>query len=313
MLIFLYGKDTYRSRQKLNEITDHYKEIHKSGLNLNYLDLKTQKFSDFYDKIRPVSMFKEKKLLVLKNSFLNKDFQQKFQELFKKFKNTDDIIVFYQEDEIAKNDSFFKFLKRNSKYQEFKLLKGQKLKDWLKKEFKKYDKNITEEALEGLIDFVGNDLWQLSNEIKKIASYNLKNKEIISFEDIKLLVRPKIETDIFETIDAIASKNKKRAIELMHKHLRIGDSPMYLLSMINYQLRNLIIIKELAPFYKSPWAISKMTGLHPYVVRKTLNLIDNFTIDQLKKIYQKIFQVDLAIKTGKIDSGLALDTLIAEI
>ena len=99
----------------------------------------------------------------------------------------------------------------------------------------------------------------------------------------------------------------------MHKHLRIGDSPMYLLSMINYQLRNLIIIKELAPFYKSPWAISKMTGLHPYVVRKTLNLIDNFTIDQLKKIYQKIFQVDLNIKTSKIESKLALDLLIAEI
>ena len=34
---------------------------------------------------------------------------------------------------------------------------------------------------------------------------------------------------------------------------------------------------------------------------------------QLKKIYQKIFQVDFDIKTGKIEPETALDLLLAEI
>jgi hypothetical protein len=38
MLIFLYGQDTHRSRQKLNEIIARYKKVHQSGLNLKYFE-----------------------------------------------------------------------------------------------------------------------------------------------------------------------------------------------------------------------------------------------------------------------------------
>ena len=47
MTIFIYGQDTYRSRLKLSEIVEHYKKIHKSGLNLKYFDIKFLKFDDF--------------------------------------------------------------------------------------------------------------------------------------------------------------------------------------------------------------------------------------------------------------------------
>ena len=73
MIIFLYGPDTYRSRQKLNEIIEHYKKVHKSGLNLKYFDLQKSSYQDFKDEIQQASMFKEKKLLVLKNIFSNPD------------------------------------------------------------------------------------------------------------------------------------------------------------------------------------------------------------------------------------------------
>ena len=55
------------------------------------------------------------------------------------------------------------------------------------------------------------------------------------------------------------------------------------------------------------------SGLHPFVVRKTSAQSHQFTFEELKKIYQKIFKSDLDIKTGKIDPSMALDILIAEI
>ena len=82
--------------------------------------------------------------------------------------------------------------------------------------------------------------------------------------------------------------------------------------MIAYQFRNLLTIKELQN--TQPYgAIAKKSGLHPFVVQKSYYLCSQFSIEQLKKIYQKIFQVDSDIKTGKIDSELALDLLLAEI
>jgi len=317
MLIFLYGQDTYRSRQKLNEIINHYKKIHKSGLNLKYFDGKNLSFQDFKDEIRSVSMFAEKKLAVLKNTFLNKNFKENFLRDSKEFAESKNIVLFYEEEEFS-GDKLFKFLKKHAKSQEFKPLQSQKLKNWVKKGFDDYGIEIREEALEKLINFVGSDLWQMANEIKKLVSYKLKcpNPEI-SQRDIELLVKPKIENDIFKTIDAIASKNKKQALDLIHKHLEKGDTPLYLLSMINFQFRNLLIVKsqELRrKFYAGDVRVlTEKLKMHPYVIQKSTQQTRKFNFEELKKIYQKIFQVDLSIKTGKVEPETALDLFIAEI
>ena len=139
-----------------------------------------------------------------------------------------------------------------------------------------------------------------------------KNEEI-EVKDIELLVRPKIEIDIFKTINALAQKNRKQALKLLHKHLEKGDSPLYLLSMINYQFRNLLIVKELIENCQTYNTILRKSGLHPFVAKKSFFQSQKFTLEELKKIYQKIFQVDLDMKTGKIKPELALETLIIQI
>lgn len=312
MIIFLYGPDTYRSQQKLNEIIEHYQKVHKSGLNLRYFDGDSEKslnFQDFRNEIETASMFREKKLLVLKDIFSNKDFQEEFLKQREKFVNSGNIILIYERKQADKKSPFFKFLKKNSESQEFEPLEGPKLSSWIKKEFKQYNSKTDSEALAKLIEYVGNDLWRMSNEIRKLASY----KKEIGIKEIELLVRSKIETDIFKTIDAIAQKNKKQALILLHKHLEKGDSPLYLLSMINYQFRNLLVIKDLIEKHNPYNLILKKSGLHPFVVKKSYYQSQKFTLQELKKIYQKIFQADLDIKTGKVEPETALDLLIAEI
>ena len=159
----------------------------------------------------------------------------------------------------------------------------------------------------------------MANEIKKLVAYKTGHNQIttvtklcpeIEREDVELLVKSKIEIDIFKTIDAIAAKNKKRALKLLKAHLEKGDSPLYLLSMINFQFRNLLIIKDLIEKNLSPYSF---TNLHPYVIKKSISLLGKFSFSELKKIYQKIFEVDLDIKTGKIEPEMALDLLITEI
>jgi len=316
MIIFLYGEDTYRTRQKIREIIERYKKVHKSGLNLKYLDFSKKEsgdvsFLNFQDEIRQTSMFQEKKLIIITNSFLDAGFKEVFLEQKKDFEKSKDIVVFYEDGKVDKRDSLYKFLKKSAKCQEFELLGGLKLRNWIKKEFEEYKAEIEAGALEKLIEYVGNDLWSLSNEIKKLV--NFKAGSQIKIQDIELLIRSKIETDIFKTIDAIAQKNKKKALKLLHKHLAKGDSPLYLLSMINYQFRNLLIIKDLIERQKPYNIIIKKSGLHPFVAKKNYFQSQQFTFLKLKKIYQRIFQVDLDIKTGRIEPETALDLLITEI
>lgn len=318
MIIFLYGQDTYRLAQKLREIIEEYKKIHQSGLNLRFLDFKGSagelSFQDFKDAFQQRSIFKEKRLMVLTHVFSNKDLRQNFVKNIKNLTDSKDVIIISEKNKILANNPLFKILKKKATCQEFQPLKGQSLKNWVKKEIEQYRAKIEPEALEQIIDFVGNDLWRFSNEIKKLVNYKGKNSNlIITKQDIELLVRPKIEPDIFQTINFLASKNKKQALSLLKKHLEKGDNPLYLLSMISFQFRNLLMIRELIDKNRPYFLISKETKLHPYVVKKSHAQAQRFSLPELKKIYQKIFEVDLNIKTGKLEPETALELLITEI
>ncbi len=315
MIYFIYGEDSYRSKKKLEEIIEGYKKVHKSGLNLIYIDAKEKLFDDFYSGLKINSMFAEKKLIVLTNVFGDAKFQEDFLENTKKIEEVKDIIIIYEDCVPDKRTKFFKALQKSVKCQEFSYLQPAHLKKWVFGEFEKrpngYPTKIDSAALDLLCNFVKNDLWKMANEINKLANFKLGGA--IKKEDVELLVKPNTENDIFKTIEALASKDKKRALSLLHKHIDDGDNALYLLSMISYQFRNLLIIKELQDAQNPYSAVIKKSGLHPFVVQKSYYLCNRFSMSELKKIYRKIFQIDSDIKTGKIESETALDLLLAEI
>lgn len=309
MLILLYGEDTFRSRGKLNEIIREYQTKHKTGLNLIRFSESSLDFDKIKQSIGAVSMFDEKKLIILENILKNKDFQERFFPYIKKNKLKDSqeiILVIYQEGKI---DAAIK--RRVNLLEEFKPLEGLDLVNWVKREIAKHKVDINQMSLKKLVAYVGNDLWQMNSEIGKLISYRAGGS--ISEEDIDLLVRSKVDLNIFKTLDALAQKDKKTALRLLHEHISQGENENYLLSMFVYQLRTLIKLKDLVergtPFY----SLAQKSGLHPYVVKKSSDQIRNFSLDQLKRIYQRLLEIDFGIKTGRIDGLTALDILVGEI
>jgi DNA polymerase-3 subunit delta len=300
MIIFFYGKDTYRIKEKIKEIIEEYKKKNTSGFNLRFLNGKDLIFEDLKSELLSISMFKEKKLIVLSDAFSNTKFKEDFIKNGKVFFDSSNIILFYEEGDISLKDKLYVFLKENAKIEIFNPLRSDQLKKWVKKQLK--DKKIQEKALEKLIDFVGNDLWRMSKELEKIYNYS---KEEIKEEDIEKLVSPVFDNNIFETIDAIAKKEKNRAITLIKHHVENGDSVPYIFSMIAFQFKNIISVKDSKNIYK--------IGMNPYVLRKSLSQAKNFSIEELKNIYKRIVLLDTDIKTGRISPETALDFLIFDI
>jgi len=322
MIIFLYGPDTYRSGQKLNSIIEDYKKIQKTGLNFSVIDFEESDFENFRQVAESSSMFKGKKLIVLKNLFSNENVINGFLGYLKKgniIKTRDEIIIIYGKDipyqEFKENKKeLFKKLTKEVKSQEFKLLGEIALKGWIKKEFELKNVQIDSAALGKLVFYVGNDLWQMQNEIKKLILFK-NGKGMISENEIDLLIKSKIETNIFKTIDAIASGNKRLTFKFLREHERKGESENYILSMILWQFRNLIKVKSQAGTVGGMQIekTAKKLHLHPYVFEKSLGQSRKFSFGELKKIYQKLLEVDYKIKTGKIEPKAALNLFISEI
>jgi DNA polymerase-3 subunit delta len=192
------------------------------------------------------------------------------------------------------------------------LLEKERLLSWILKSFQEEGFRFQEGVPEKLIEFIGNDLWALNNELKKLFLY--KNKEkVINLKDIDILIKPKMEADIFKTIDQLAKKDKKNLLEMIHAHLEKGDSPLYIFSMFIFQLRNLLLISELKKYPHQKAVLIKSLGVKPFVIKKLSSLGKNLNAEQLKYLYKKIFEIETKIKTGEIEPVLGLDLFISEI
>ena len=317
MLIFLYGEDSYSSRQKLNEIIAKYKAKHKTGFNFRVIDFGEKDLNELKIAAESSPMFKEKKLLVLENSFAKKtDWQKELSSYLKKgsiAKDEEVTLVFYEKQLPDRRTELFKFLaaKPNAS-QEFKKIEGVKLENWIKKVVERNDAEIEPLAVQRLAVCVGGNLWQMANEINKLITFCGKEKNIKE-KDVEELVAVKTEVNIFDTVDALAARDKKKVFKLLHQHLEEGENEIYLLSMFIRQFRNLLIIKDLEEKGISHYEMPKRTGLHPFVIRKTFAQTKNFSLEGLKKIYARLLELDLSIKTGKISALSALDTLVMSI
>ena len=318
MIIFLYGEDEFRSMEKLAGIKNKFLEKNKEGVSLSVFDFaeKDWNIGEIIMNISSGGLFTSKKLAIIKNILAGKkessdDIFEKFLKNEAKKEKSDLILIFWESGKTKKSSKLYKLLKKITKCQEFELLEGAKLRNWVIGEFKKSDITINSAAVEKLVVFVGNDLNLLSREIEKLATY--KSKGEITGGDIDLLVKSKIDTDIFKTVDALARGDKKTALKLLHDHLEDGEDPFYLLSMYFYQFRNLVKVKPLAEKNISPHEIASKLKMHPFVARKSLEQARNFSWEKLKSLYNQLCEIDFESKTGKTDIALALDKFVAGI
>jgi DNA polymerase III delta subunit len=311
MIIFLYGQDSFRLARKLRQIVDAYRQKTK-GLNFIVVDASEASFEDFYSSIFQTSLFEEKKLAVVHNA-LDKSFKEKLEKTVKELAKSEHNIILCQEGKVLKTDKLLSLLKKSAEVQEFESLEGAKLTAWIESEFLQLGKAIDKPAAAALGERLGGDLWQLANEIQKLAH---SFEGTISQKDVEAAFKYQAELNIFKTIDALAQKDKPGALRLIHQHIDSGDHPLYLLAMVANQLRNLIGVKSYLETegggYGDPGAASRL-GMHPFVFSKTVRQSRLFNLDSLKEIFYKLMKYDVAIKSGRIDPGVALDLIIGEI
>jgi len=322
MIIFLYGEDAFRSYQKVNEIKEKYLQSDKSGSGLSLFDVEDEKgvAEKIIGAISTANLLAPKRLVIVRNAVAGNDKEDKYLEEYLKkhlegiLRMDDLVLVFWERGMPLKSNSFFKFLDKNIKSQNFEKLGGAKLEQWVLKEVKRGNENseISNAAIEKLIVYTGGNLISLSREIQKLLDF--ADGKMISEQDVDLLVKANLEGDIFRTVDAIGNRDRKTALSLVHRHLENGEDPFYLLSMFVYQFRNLLKISSLKEEgVYNEFEIARIAKLHPFVVKKGLGQIGRMSGQKLRGIYGELGKIDFEVKTGKIDIKLALDKFIAEI
>ncbi len=89
---------------------------------------------------------------------------------------------------------------------------------------------------------------------------------------------------------------------------------MAILGSIASQIRSLLEVKDMVERGVSAPEIARRKGWKSdYAAKMRMREAANFSLSRLEEILEILLQLDLAIKTGRTDSLLALDTLIARL
>jgi len=325
MIFFLYGPDTFRSRQKLKEIKEKFiKEIDKSSLNIEILKGETLETPEF-EKAVLTPPFLAKKRLVIIEDLISKNKGQKIQkeilEALGKNGLEDTIIVFWESgldgtkarEKVSQKRSnlLFNRLKKEKYAQEFNLLTEPEVYRFAAEQIKSRGGKIEPSALSLLADLTGNDLWRLKTEIDKLLAFACGR--LITIADVNELVKNKLEADIFKLTDALGQKNKKLALKLISDQLRGGTSPTELLAKITWQFKNLLLVKSFMEDHGSSYPSPRLTytlGIHPFVIKKTMAQARFHQLPTLKKIYRHLITIDYKIKTSQINPEILFDLLV---
>lgn len=189
----------------------------------------------------------------------------------------------------------------------FDVPKGEALVSWIRARAKASGGELTREAAQALGQ-VENDPRALGQEITKLLTY-VAFARPVEIDDVETLTPAGGEAKVFDMVDAIGQKRGAVALRELHKILE-HDDPLYALSMIVRQFRLMLQAKELLESRTNEAEIARTLGLHPFPTSKICAQARNFSLPTLERIYRRLLESDIDIKTGQMDARVALDTLV---
>ena len=297
-LLFLVGPDGYRLRQEKKALCQKFREKYPAS-QIQELTAEDT-FSSLQNLVSTPSLFNEK-VLILCTEFWNADkFEQaEVADFFTKLEKMSSLVTLLNVSEVPdRRLKFNKFLLKNSRLTEFKYLDKLSTINWTQKYAEKNQGKISRKNAETLLIRCGSQTWTLSREIKKLISA-AENGEITT-QNILSLTTAKPQIDIWKFTEAMSSANRSKALQCLNDLLAKGESIHYVLSMIFREIRILSLLRfgldKKLPFK----SIISATGLHPFVVSKSLPLAKNFSREKIYYSYKTLLALDKKIKTGML-------------
>ena len=320
MIYFIGGK-----KQREFKYFEILEKIRKEnvGISESFFDVDLKENEQFLEKININSIFLSQELVVLKRA--------------EKLKNIEEILKYIANLEIVNKEIIIGYDKEDGKFgtKLKKLLdeleKNRKMKVFLfqketEEEIRAYIVNelgINGRDLALLLEMIGNNPFKVRNEVEKIKVF--LNGEKFDIEKIKNVVSVEKEYRIYEmTRNILLNKpadvmgyleQKKEYMGILYS-LYSELETMYKISSLKKRGRKFsrnynafkMEFEEIKEVFKSNNRIP-----NSYVIFKKLELEQNYTNLNLKKLVFRCWEIERDIKMGKIEMETGVNVLIMEI
>lgn len=177
------------------------------------------------------------------------------------------------------------------------------------------DYNVEYRVIDLLEEYYSDDIERLISETKKLALAFIDTKNITYNDAINILVKPLNKQDMlaFDLVREIALKNKKRAVNIYNELINYNIESYALIGLLESQYRLLYQVKILNRRNISNNDIASVLEVHPFRVKKTLELVRYYTLKEIREMIKNLSDIDFKIKSGVYENNIIIDLLILNI
>jgi DNA polymerase-3 subunit delta len=165
---------------------------------------------------------------------------------------------------------------------------------WVRAEAAAKNVRIEPQAINRLIDTVGNDLSRLSLSLEQLGLY--AGDRPVSSDDVDDLVADTRERSVFELTDAIGAADRPRAMAAVSSLCDQRESAVGVVVMLARHIRQLSILHHLRATNVPRPQWGQAIGVPPFIVDKLVAQSRSFSAAALAVATQRLATVDRALK-----------------
>lgn len=313
---FLMGEEPYFIDFLSDHFTNNVISEEEKSFNQVVLYGKDVSVNDIMSQARQYPFMGDKMLVVIKEAQeLVKTIDQ-FSSYFKSVQPSTILVFCYKYKTLDKRKELYKTL---SKSEFAEIFESNKLKDyqvegWIKTLISDEKLEIEPKAVAMLVEFLGNDLSKISNEIDKLKII-LKNDKIITADLVEENIGISKEYNNFELINAVAYKNEAKAFSIAkYFALNTKNNPFVVTTSLLYNFFSKLLQYH-GMIYKNaganPADIAKQLGINQYGLKDYQAASKIYPMKKVSQTIAVIREIDL--KGKGVNGSLTHDDLLKEL
>ncbi len=295
MLYLIYGEDSYRARKNVREITANL-VFRDPGAEIHRLTSENSNEEKIADLIAGQNLFGRKSAAVFDGLLeVHADFLTKRAQEMHESKNVYIILENKPDAKLVKKIS--KFAQKTLKLDK---LSADKTKAWIINEAKVRELALSEQEIGFLSSDFESNLWTISQvlELKSLGG---------EIDVRKFLYNPFGLTDLFTL------KKRREAYKYFYADLANGVSAEEMFWKLWWQIKTLLAVSAEKQKGLNNFQIKSSTGLHPFVIQKSLSALSRFSKEELVKIWDELFALWRDSREGSADLESGLERLILKL
>lgn len=321
VLYLLHGDNEYATSQFIAELLGKLGDATIADMNTAHLDGRTASFQELETAVNTLPFMGKRRLVLFSNplAFLGSStVKERFLALIPNIPQAVALVMYnsrYFWVEKDKKDNKFRWIGKLPKnfggrvfLKDFPLPSRGEMIHLVQSLVKEAGAQISPAAARLLASLTGENPRLALQEIHKVLAYT-NYQRTIEEDDVLAVTPDTAPGDIFAMVDAIGQRNGKAALQTLHRLLEEQDA-LSIYGMIIRQFRLLLLAREVLDRGGQQDDVIRELKIHHYVAGKIVQQVRIFTMQDLERIYHRLLDLDVAIKTGQIENVVGLDTFI---